>query len=91
MLMGLGKLLTTLFWCVVIANLIDPFAQPFAGLLNLTGFALFALHLLTLILLRGRIGTACARLQVLLFGSFHGVARPADSVVQVAVAEVPHA
>ena len=49
-LAGLGKLLATLFWCVVLINLISPYAQPFAQLLTLAGAALLCLHLAELVL-----------------------------------------
>ncbi|SDI46117.1 putative membrane protein [Pseudomonas flavescens] len=72
---GLGKLLATLFWCVVLANLIDPYAQPFAQWLTLAGAAVLALHAVELALFNGLLGAqprvAVARVQVLVFGIFH--------------------
>ncbi|UCJ16529.1 DUF1145 domain-containing protein [Pseudomonas sp. MM211] len=72
---GLGKLLATLFWCVILVNLINPYAQPFAQLLALAGVSVLVLHLLELALfngvLRAQPRAAVARIQVLAFGIFH--------------------
>lgn len=94
---GLGKLLATLFWCVVLANLINPYAHPFDQLLMLTGVAVLALHLVELALfngvLRAQPRSAVARAQVLAFGIFHIWTLP-DAVAaprQVNVEEVAHA
>lgn len=74
-LLGLGKVLTALFWGVVLANLIDPFAQPFALLLNLAGALLVLIHGLELWLFNervsGRTRLGFERVQILLFGIFH--------------------
>ncbi|TBU94698.1 DUF1145 domain-containing protein [Phytopseudomonas dryadis] len=74
-LLGLGKLLAALFWCVVLANLIDPFAQPFAALLALAGVAVLVLHGLELALFNARLREQTkpwsARLLVLAFGILH--------------------
>lgn len=71
----LGKLLATLFWCVVLANLISPFAQPFAQLLNVAGMAMLGLHLVELALFKVELGgqpqLTIARAKVLAFGIFH--------------------
>lgn len=71
----LGKLLATLFWCVVLANLISPFAQPFAPLLNLAGMAMLGLHLAELALFKAELGVQSnlmtERAKVLAFGIFH--------------------
>lgn len=71
----LGKLLATLFWCVVLANLITPYAQPFAQLLMFAGVAVLALHAAELVLfnavLRAQPNVAMARAKVLAFGMFH--------------------
>lgn len=90
---GLGKLLATLFWCVVLVNLITPYAQPFAQLLTLAGVAVLALHLLELALFRREISTqpnvTVARVQVLAFGIFHiwtlsGIAAAPQQVEEIA-------
>ncbi len=69
-----GKALALLFWGAVLVNLSEPFAQPFAGLLQLAGALLVGFHLLQLVLfgacLRGAPRLWLARLQVLLFGAF---------------------
>ncbi|MCW2293844.1 putative membrane protein [Pseudomonas sp. BIGb0408] len=94
---GLGKLLATLFWCVVLANLIDPYAQPFAQLLTLAGAAVLALHVIELALfnglLRGQPRVAVARAQVLAFGIFHLWTLPAfaSTALQVSPEETAHA
>ncbi len=71
----LGKLLATLFWCVVLANLISPFAQPFAQMLNVAGMAMLCLHLAELALFKAELGTqtqlTIERAKVLAFGIFH--------------------
>ncbi|MDD1507234.1 DUF1145 domain-containing protein [Pseudomonas sp. CNPSo 3701] len=71
----LGKLLATLFWCVVLANLISPFAQPFAQLLNVAGMAMLGLHLAELALFKAELVTQpqliIERAKVLAFGIFH--------------------
>ncbi|SHK99408.1 DUF1145 domain-containing protein [Phytopseudomonas punonensis] len=72
---GLGKLLATLFWCVVLANPITPYAQPFGQLLALAGVLLFGLHLVELALfssvLRAQPRMGAERAKVLAFGMFH--------------------
>ena len=87
---GLGKLLATLFWCVVVANLISPYAQPFAQLLTLAGLAALGLHLAELVLfnsmLRAQPRVAVERAKVLAFGMFHLWSLPAAEPVAVAAA-----
>ena len=82
---GLGKLLATLFWCVVLANLISPYAQPFAHLLTLAGVAVLSLHLAELVLfnsvLRAQPRVAIERAKVLAFGMFHVWSLPAVEAV----------
>lgn len=79
--LGLGKVAALLFWPLVLANLIDPFANPFGLLLNAAGAVLFFIHLLELawfgVRLKGRPRVALECLQVLVFGIFHlGLRRP---------------
>ena len=64
---GLGKLLTLLFWLVVLVNLMTPFVHPLHLLVNLAGGLLACLHLLD-------------RLSVLFFGVFHLQTIPAPAV-----------
>lgn len=72
---GLGRLLTLLFWLVVLVNLIMPFVHPLHLLVNFAGALLLAVHLLELLLFRasfrGRPSPGRDRLRVLLFGIFH--------------------
>ncbi|WP_394238893.1 DUF1145 domain-containing protein [Pseudomonas anguilliseptica] len=84
----LGKVLTALFWGVVLANLLQPFAQPFALLLNGAGAFILLIHALELWFFGKRIA-ACPkpvqeRVQVMLFGVFQLLGLPAE---QAAVAE----
>ncbi|WP_324731308.1 DUF1145 domain-containing protein [Pseudomonas paeninsulae] len=98
-LLGLGKVLTAIFWGVVLANLIDPFAQPFALLLNLAGAVLVLIHGLELWLFNervsGRTRLGLERVQILLFGIFHlqGLSSaPAQPVsAELAQLEIEHA
>lgn len=72
---GLGRLLTLLFWLVVLVNLVVPFVHPLHLLVNVAGAFLLVLHLLELLLFRasfrGRPAASRDRLRVLLFGIFH--------------------
>ncbi|WP_339476078.1 MULTISPECIES: DUF1145 domain-containing protein [unclassified Pseudomonas] len=72
---GLGRLLTLLFWLVLLVNLVVPFVHPLHLLVNVAGAFLLALHLLELLLFRasfrGRLAPGSDRLRVLLFGIFH--------------------
>lgn len=84
LLTTLGRLLALPFWLAVLANLIAPFAAPFALLLNLAGAAVFGLHLLQLGLCHGRLKASASptrdRLLLLLFGAFYLDALPAPAV-----------
>ena len=72
---GLGKLLTLLFWSVVLVNLLTPFIHPLHLLVNLAGSLLAGLHLLEIVFclrsLRGRAHPWRDRLNILFFGVFH--------------------
>jgi putative membrane protein len=72
---GLGRLLSLLFWLVVLVNLVVPFVHPLHLLVNLAGVSLLAIHLLELLFFRarfrGRPAPGRDRLRVLLFGIFH--------------------
>lgn len=72
---GLGRLLTLLFWLVVLVNLVMPFVHPLHLLVNFAGAFLLLLHVLELVLFRaqfrGRSSPGGDRLRVLLFGIFH--------------------
>lgn len=88
--LNVGKVLAALFWGVVLANLLQPFAQPFALLLHIAGASVLLIHGLELWVFGARL-SACAkpaqeRLQVMLFGIFHLLGLPAD-VAQPHVAE----
>ncbi|UVM71334.1 DUF1145 domain-containing protein [Pseudomonas alvandae] len=72
---GLGRLLTLLFWLVVLVNLIMPFVHPLHLLVNFAGAFLLVLHVLELLWFRasfrGRPVPGRDRLRVLMFGIFH--------------------
>ena len=80
---GLGKLLTLLFWAVVLVNLLMPFIYPLHGLTNLAGGVLAILHLLEALLsnrsLKGRAHPWFDRLKILIFGVFHLQTLPAST------------
>lgn len=82
-LWGLGKLLTLLFWSVVLINLLMPFVHPLHLLVNLAGGLLGILHLLEALLcyrsLRGRAHPWLDRLKILFFGVFHLQTIPATT------------
>jgi len=81
---GLGKLLTLLFWAVVVVNVLTPFVYPLQPLVNLAGCLLAILHLLEVLLcnrsLKGRAHPWADRLKVLFFGVFHLQTIPAPTV-----------
>ena len=85
LLTTLGRLLAVPFWLAVLANLIAPFAEPFALLLNLAGAAVLGLHLLQLGLCHGRLRASASptrdRLLLLLFGAFYLDALPGPGVL----------
>ncbi|MCS3836666.1 putative membrane protein [Pseudomonas sp. JAI111] len=80
---GLGKLLTLLFWLVVLVNLLTPFVNPLHLLVNMAGSLLAGLHLLEAVFcfrsLRGRAHPWGDRLQILFFGVFHLQTLPAPT------------
>lgn len=80
-----GKVLTALFWGVVLANLLQPFAQPFTLLLNAAGVFILLVHALELWLFDKRIAASAqpaqARIQILLFGVFQLLGMPAERTV----------
>ncbi|MGY2339166.1 DUF1145 domain-containing protein [Pseudomonas sp. SDO5532_S415] len=82
-LWGLGKLLTLLFWSVVLVNLLTPFIHPLHSLVNLAGGLLATLHLLEALLcfrsLRGRAHPWRDRLKIIIFGVFHLQTIPAPT------------
>jgi putative membrane protein len=71
----LGKLLTLLFWALVLMNLFASFAKPFGLLLHATGALVLLAHALELLLFKSRLQNRpkpCLEgLQVMLFGMFH--------------------
>lgn len=87
----LGKVLTALFWGVVFANLLQPFAQPFALLLNGAGAFILLIHALELWFFNTRIAAcpkpAQERAQVMLFGVFQLLGLPAEQAGVAASAE----
>jgi putative membrane protein len=79
-LLGVGKLLAALFWGALLANLLDPFVQPFGLLLNIAGAFVLFIHAGELLLFRQQL-QQCSRpllqaVQVMLFGIFHLSALP---------------
>jgi putative membrane protein len=80
---GLGRLLTLLFWLVVLVNMLTPFIHPLHLLVNLASSLLAGLHLLEAVLcfrsLRGRAHPWRDRLKILFFGVFHLQTIPAPT------------
>lgn len=72
---GLGKLLTAVFWLVVLFNLIVVLPNPFALLIKSAGSLLALTHVVELLLFNGSLRRRPRpwrdRLQILLFGIFH--------------------
>ncbi|MFF7109256.1 DUF1145 domain-containing protein [Pseudomonas sichuanensis] len=79
-ILGLGKVLTVLFWWVVLFNLFMPQPLPLNLLINTTGIVLLSLHVLEVLFfnasLRGRSHRWFDRLQILLTGIFHVMSIP---------------
>lgn len=83
MFWALGKLLTVLFWLVVLVNQLMPFVNPLHLLVDLAGSLLAGLHLLEAVFcyrtLRGRAHPWIDRLKILFFGVFHLQTLPAPT------------
>ena len=83
MFWALGKLLTLLFWLVVLVNQLMPFVNPLHLLVDLAGSLLAGLHLLEAVFcfrsLRGRAHPWLDRLKILFFGVFHLQTLPAPT------------
>ncbi|MEX6503158.1 DUF1145 domain-containing protein [Pseudomonas zhanjiangensis] len=81
-----GKLLAAVFWGVILVNLVEPLAQPFAALLNLACGIVLLIHCVELWLFADRIGDCrqpgLARAQVLLFGVFYALTLPRAPAAQ---------
>ena len=81
--LGLGKLVTLVFWGAVLVNLLHPFAYPLNWLLSIAGGLILLIHLIEILVLGRRLKARAHpwldRLQVLLFGVFHMLALPALS------------
>lgn len=79
-ILGLGKVLTVLFWWVVLFNLFMPQPLPLNLLINAAGIVLLSLHVLEVLFfnasLRGRSHRWFDRLQILLTGIFHVMSIP---------------
>ncbi|QXI27446.1 DUF1145 domain-containing protein [Pseudomonas vanderleydeniana] len=82
-LWGLGKVLTLLFWLVVLVNLASPLISPFRLLVNLAGSLLLLTHLLEVLLFNGSLRDRAQpwrdRAQILIFGMFHVQVLPLPS------------
>jgi putative membrane protein len=80
---ALGKLLTLLFWLVVLVNQLMPFVNPLHVWVDLAGSLLAGLHLLEAVFcfrsLRGRAHPWLDRLKILFFGVFHLQTLPAPT------------
>lgn len=87
----LGKVLTALFWGVVLVNLLQPFAQPFALLLNGLGAFILLIHALELWFFNTRIAAcprpAQERVKIMLFGVFQLLGLPVEQATVAVVAE----
>ena len=87
----LGKGLTALFWLVVLANLLQPFEQPFALLLNVAGAFILLTHALELIFFNARIAAGPkpgrVRSQVMLFGIFQLLGLPSEQAPATVLTE----
>jgi putative membrane protein len=75
LLLSLAKVLTLLFWALIISNLVHPFNQPFNALLQAAGAVLVLLHVAELCWFHKRLA-ACAkpwwaRLHTFVFGGFY--------------------
>ncbi len=83
MFWGLGKLLTLLFWLMVLVNQLMPFVNPLHLLVDLAGSLLACLHFLEAVFcfrsLRGRAHPWLDRLKILFFGVFHLQTIPAPT------------
>jgi putative membrane protein len=79
-LLWFGKMLTLLFWWVVLVNLFVPLGQPFEWLIHFGALALLGLHVVELLAfnrrLHGRSHPWFDRLQILLTGIFHVLSIP---------------
>ncbi|MCE1118697.1 MULTISPECIES: DUF1145 domain-containing protein [Pseudomonas] len=79
-ILGLGKVLTVLFWWVVLFNLFMPQPVPLNLLIHAAGILLLSLHVLEVLFfnasLRGRSHRWFDRLQILLTGIFHVMSIP---------------
>ncbi|WP_248918942.1 DUF1145 domain-containing protein [Pseudomonas entomophila] len=79
-ILGLGKVLTVVFWWVVLVNLFMPQPLPLNLLINAAGIILLSLHVLEILFfngsLRGRSHRWFDRLQILLTGIFHVMSIP---------------
>ncbi|MCU1716088.1 DUF1145 domain-containing protein [Pseudomonas sp. 5P_3.1_Bac2] len=91
--LSLAKVLTLLFWALIITNLVQPLRQPFNHLLLAAGAVILLLHLFELWLYRQRLAAATkpawARLQTLLFGVFYVYPLPALPAPLSAAASLP--
>ncbi len=71
--LGLGKLVTLVFWGAVLVNLLHPFAYPLNWLLSIAGGLILLIHLIEILVLGGRLKARAHpwldRLQVCCSGS----------------------
>ncbi|MDY7531402.1 DUF1145 domain-containing protein [Pseudomonas sp. Bout1] len=92
---GLGKLLTLLFWVLVVVNLFTPLINPFHLLVSLAGSLLLLTHILELLLFNGSVKNRAHpwrdRLQILLVGMFHVQSFSAPAPTNDVTKEANHA
>ena len=53
--LGLGKLVTLVFWGAVLVNLLHPFAYPLNWLLSIAGGLILLIHLIEILVLGRRL------------------------------------
>ncbi|WP_417660231.1 DUF1145 domain-containing protein [Pseudomonas sp.] len=87
-IIGVGALLTLLFWAVVLGNLVAPFAQPFSMLLNIAGALVAAAHVVELwyfkLALQQSSTPWLCRAKVLVLGVFHAFTLKRDQPLSAA-------
>lgn len=87
LILGVGALLTLVFWGVVVGNLVQPYAQPFSMLLNLAGAVVLAAHIVELWYFKSALQQSStprlSRVKVLVLGVFHAYSLARDVSVTV--------
>ncbi|MFI8479764.1 DUF1145 domain-containing protein [Pseudomonas sp. NPDC078700] len=90
-ILGVGALLTLLFWGVVLSNVLEPFAQPFSVLLNIAAAVVAVVHIAELWYFKSTLQQSStpglSRLKVLVLGIFHGYTLTRNSPSAASVVE----